>query len=247
MSRARYLVRFDDICPTMNWEVWERVEAILVERNIKPILAVVPNNRDENLIKMAPRADFWQRVRSWQQQGWSIALHGYEHNYVSSHSGLIGLNAYSEFAGLSHDKQRTKLRNALGIFKENGVTADAWVAPAHSFDVTTVDVLKECGLRVISDGYFWRLIQYMGATWVPQQLWRFRRLPWGVWTVCYHANAFTNSDIDRMAADFSRYQRQIISLDELLTTDQIVKATFMDKAFAWGWMKALRVKRRLRW
>ena len=49
MTHATYLVRFDDICPTMNWEAWEQVENVLVSEGIRPILAVVPDNRDENL------------------------------------------------------------------------------------------------------------------------------------------------------------------------------------------------------
>jgi len=247
MTRARYLVRFDDICPTMNWGVWEQIEAMLVGSEIKPILAVVPNNRDEGLAVMAPRGDFWQRVRSWQEKGWSIALHGWEHCYETKDAGLIGINPRSEFAGLPGDVQRNKLQKAINLFNANGVTADAWVAPGHSFDTTTVEVLIELGLQVISDGYFWRPVQALGATWIPQQLWRFRRFPGGVWTVCFHANRFSAADIDRMAMDFSRFRRQIISLDELLAASQVVKMTPLDEAFAWAWAKAVRSKRRLRW
>ena len=60
MTQARYLVRFDDICPTMDWDIWERVEEILLENKIKPILAVVPNNVDEHLIVTRQKDDFWK-------------------------------------------------------------------------------------------------------------------------------------------------------------------------------------------
>lgn len=67
MSRAaRYLVRFDDICPAMNWDMWGKIETVLRENGVKPILAVVPDNKDPLLDVGAPVSDFWERVRGWQ-------------------------------------------------------------------------------------------------------------------------------------------------------------------------------------
>src|SRR4051794_18231999 len=45
----RYLLRFDDICPTMNWPIWDRVEQTLIDQDIQPIVAVIPNNQDPAL------------------------------------------------------------------------------------------------------------------------------------------------------------------------------------------------------
>ena len=149
---GRYLIRFDDICPTMNWTVWDVIESHLVRRSIRPILAVVPDNRDPKLIVDGARPDFWERVRSWQEAGYAIAAHGYQHRYVNKNAGLMRLNPQSEFAGLPRNAQEAKLRAGLEIFAKYGVRADAWVAPAHSFDRTTVDVLADLGVSVISDG-----------------------------------------------------------------------------------------------
>ena len=80
---SRYLLRFDDACPTMNWGVWDAVETELLRHNTRPIVAVVPDNRDPKLMADAPRAEFWDRVRRWQSIGWAIGLHGYQHVYVS--------------------------------------------------------------------------------------------------------------------------------------------------------------------
>ena len=30
MKEPAYLVRFDDVCPTMDWETWNKVEKVLV-------------------------------------------------------------------------------------------------------------------------------------------------------------------------------------------------------------------------
>src|SRR5262245_38354882 len=76
MTESRYLIRFDDICSTMNWLVWDAIESQLIRYAVRPILAVVPDNRDPNLIVDPPRSDFWERVRRWQSRGYTIALHG---------------------------------------------------------------------------------------------------------------------------------------------------------------------------
>ena len=48
-KRAKYLLRFDDLCPAMNWDTWSEIEVTLVRKGIKPLLAVVPDNQDATL------------------------------------------------------------------------------------------------------------------------------------------------------------------------------------------------------
>ena len=62
---ARYLVRFDDFCPGMNWRVWGQVERILRQADVSPVLAVVPDNQDQHLNVHPAATDFWQQVRNW--------------------------------------------------------------------------------------------------------------------------------------------------------------------------------------
>lgn len=46
MERRRaILVRFDDICPTMNWEQWNRAVTVLERYNVKPLIGVIPDVR----------------------------------------------------------------------------------------------------------------------------------------------------------------------------------------------------------
>lgn len=33
----KILIRFDDICPTMDWEQWKRAEDLLLQYNVKTI------------------------------------------------------------------------------------------------------------------------------------------------------------------------------------------------------------------
>jgi len=39
-------------------------------------MAVIPDNRDRELMVSAPGVDdFWNSVRSWQKRGWTVGLH----------------------------------------------------------------------------------------------------------------------------------------------------------------------------
>jgi hypothetical protein len=217
--QAHYLLRFDDICPAMNWRVWAEIEELVNEKGIRPILAVVPDNRDPKLMVDPPVADFWQRVRVWQTYGWSIALHGYQHVYTNKNPGILGLpTRQSEYAGLPYETQMLKLRAGLAIFKREGVRVDCWVAPSHSFDWTTVDLLAVLGVKVINDGLWpWPHTDRRGITWVPQQLWgRLRPMPPGVWTACYHHNGWNKEQMECFQRDLERFAPRIVGLTQVL-------------------------------
>jgi peptidoglycan/xylan/chitin deacetylase (PgdA/CDA1 family) len=215
-SGPRYILRFDDACPTMNWDVWNEIESILLETGVAPVIAVVPDNQDPELQIAPPVEDFWDRVRSWQARGWSIALHGYQHHYVTKESGLIGMNNYSEFAGLPESVQAKKIQKGLAIFESEGVTADTWIAPAHSFDQTTLRVLANNGLLFVSDGYSrWPYLDQHGIFWVPQQFCWFTPCRSGVWTVCFHCNHWTRELLDRFRRDLLAYREEISTLTEI--------------------------------
>ncbi|BDC49336.1 hypothetical protein F183_A16520 [Bryobacterales bacterium F-183] len=240
---SRYLVRFDDLCPTMNWDVWNRVERAMLSRDVRPLLAVVPDNQDPHLTVQPARADFWEQVRMWQRRGWTIALHGYQHRYVNQNSGIIGRNAYSEFAGLSEREQEQKIEAGLRIFAREGVRADAWVAPAHSFDHTTLTVLARHGITNISDGYALRpYADGEGRVWTPQQIGRFIDMPGGVWTVCMHFNSWTDADIVSFETSLQRYQGRIIRFADAVREGETRKASWADSALA----TSLRTVRRVR-
>ncbi|HJV90109.1 MAG TPA: DUF2334 domain-containing protein [Holophagaceae bacterium] len=230
MTESRYLVRFDDICPTMNWEVWEGIEAHLDRHGVKPILAVVPDNQDPKLVVDPPRADFWDRVRGWQAKGYTIAIHGYQHRYINRNGGIMGLTPQSEFAGLPAAEQEMKLRNGLAIFEAQGVKADAWVAPSHSFDRTTVDLLAKLGVPVISDG-LWPMpfTGDNGITWVPQQLWSFHPMKPGIWTVCNHHNGWSREKLELFGRQLEEYSARMTHVAEVVRTYQGRRLTVADR------------------
>lgn len=201
----------------MNWVVWEAIERHLVLHQVRPILAVVPDNRDPKLMWGPPVPDFWDRVRRWQGMGYTIALHGYQHVYVNRERGMTRLTPNSEFAGLPYEEQKAKLEKALAIFGEQGIRVDAFVAPSHSFDRTTLTVLTELGVKVISDGLWpWPHAGEDGMFWVPQQLWDFRPRSSGIWTVCNHHNAWTEQQVEAFGKNLAIHAGRMTDLARVI-------------------------------
>jgi predicted deacetylase len=243
---ARYLVRFDDICPTMNWTVWEEIEAALTAADVRPLLAVIPSNEDRTLMVAPPADDFWARARGWQARGWAIGLHGYQHRYVTHDGGLVPLNRRSEFAGVPAGEQADKLRRAVEIFRREGIRPDVWIAPGHSFDRATLAALPEVGIEVVSDGFFLSAHRDpAGMLWIPQQLWGFRYRPFGLWTVCYHHNGWTPAELARFRRDLASYRERIVSLAEVRATDGERPRRPWDAVLSRAWLALRREKARL--
>lgn len=216
---AKYLLRFDDLSPAMNWNIWSEIEEALVRKRIKPLLAVVPDNQDPKLQVEAPVQNFWERVRKWHSLGWTIGLHGFQHKYVTKHAGIVTVKTKSEFAGLPAWKQEEKLRRGIEIFSRQGINPSVWIAPNHSFDSITVSLLARLGMRIISDGQFWfPFICSQEMFWVPQQLFRLRPAPAGIWTVCYHHNQWTPSLLAQFHRDLERYADDIWPLEKVTDT-----------------------------
>jgi peptidoglycan/xylan/chitin deacetylase (PgdA/CDA1 family) len=243
---ARYLVRFDDICPGMNWQVWREIEKICADSDVRPMLAVVPSNEDPTLDVGPKEPRFWDEVRGWQARGWAIGLHGYQHRYVTRDKGLIGINERSEFAGLPAAEQADKLRRAVEIFRAERVRPDVWIAPGHSFDAATVQGLRDLGVDAISDGFFLSAHRdERGMLWVPQQLWSFRYRPLGLWTVCYHHNDWSAGDLKRFAADVAAYRARITSFAEVASAP-LRRRSWQDTLVSTVLLQTLYAKRRLR-
>ena len=201
----------------MNWQVWSEIEAALEEHQVKPILAVVPDNQDPVLKVEPPAADFWERVRGWQARGWTIGLHGFQHKYIGEHRGIVTPRKKTEFAGVPAAEQEEKLRRGVEIFEHHGIKPQVWIAPSNSFDAATVALLPKYGIRTICDGFFrFPFVDRQEMFWAPQQLFRFRPAPSGVWTVCGHHNHWTAADLDRFRENLACYRADIWSLDDVL-------------------------------
>lgn len=238
MTKIRYILRFDDICPGMNWRVWEEVERILVVNGIKPLLAVVPDNQDPALNVAPPREDFWEHVRKWQARGWTIALHGYQHRYVTTDGGILNMSVKSEFAGLTESEQREKLEKGVAILHANGVSTHVWVAPSHSFDSITLRLLPQAGIDTISDGLaLYPYSENGGVVWVPQQLWKVHEMRiGGVWTICNHPNNWDRKRIAMLRAFVETHRDASTTLEEV-AVEYANRRKSLSDSVVWGMVK----------
>lgn len=233
--RARcYLVRLDDACPTWKRPVWSMLEEALDRFGVKPLVAVVPDCKDKDLCCGVRDDGFWERIRSYQDKGYAIGLHGYQHVFHTDKAGLVPYNRRSEFAGLPLDVQKDKVRRGFAILREQGIAPSLWVAPAHSFDRNTLRAVEqETDIRMISDGIALFPFSDDGFFWIPQQLWRFKEVSYGIWTICLHPNNMTQIDCQRFIDDIAKFKDRITSVDEIKSS--LVwgtrKKSFVDRVF----------------
>jgi predicted deacetylase len=195
---AQYLLRLDDLCPTQPPARWERFRKLIEEFSIRPILAVIPDNRDPQLNGSPYDPRFWDQIREMESAGATIAVHGYQHRCHSLGQSLLGLGRRSEFAGVDPDTQRAWIRAGLEILRGKGLDPRLWIAPRHGFDRNTLIALLDEGVEYISDGF--ARVPYLrhGVIWIPQQLWSPVAKSKGLWTICIHPRTATDEDADRL-------------------------------------------------
>lgn len=221
----RITVRLDDITPDMDWERFLKFKALLDQYQVKPLIGVVPDNQDENLIKRnqdkfknANSLDFWEYVKQLREDGWVIAMHGHRHIYSTHKGGIFPLNNFSEFAGLSVVKQKEMLSEGRKILAEKGIETDIFMAPAHSYDNNTLKALKETGFKALTDGFGNKPYQWKGLTFYPVsfQLSSTLRKKSGYSTMVIHTGTTSDKELERYKEYFERTDIEWISYSEYL-------------------------------
>ncbi|MFY9854676.1 MAG: DUF2334 domain-containing protein, partial [Terracidiphilus sp.] len=110
---AQYLLRFDDLCPTMAHDRWQRFLPLIEEFHLRPILAVIPANQDTELNLSPTDPEFWARMRAMEAAGAAIALHGLHHYCASRGESLLPLHRHTEFSGVPEEIQSDWIREGL--------------------------------------------------------------------------------------------------------------------------------------
>ena len=228
---AQYLLRFDDLCPTMGRERWLRFEELLRRFHIKPILAIVPCNLDTALKIDAEDPNFWERMRAWQSLGATIGLHGYTHLCEGHGGGLIPLHSRTEFAGVDEEIQRTWIQRGLREMRAQRLQPTIWVAPRHGFDDATLRVLAGEGIGVLSDGFAPGPFRKAGMVWIPQQLWEPVEKHKGVWTICLHSNSASDALILQVERFLQKHAAEFVSVDSVLKDERVHDRSMADLLF----------------
>jgi len=213
---AKIYFRLDDIALNMDWNKFNFVVSLFKRHNIKPLLAIIPENRDPELLKYPANADFWKIIKELAQNGWMIAQHGYRHIYETNSGGILNINKKGEFAGLNLEKQKSMISAGKEIIKSKFLESEVFVAPGHSFDKNTAAVLKISNFRYLSDGIALYPFKKWGLVWLPQVLWWPRKIWLGFITVAFHPNTMTDEDFNNLEEFIEKNPEKIGSFLELM-------------------------------
>ena len=215
LSPAQYLLRIDDLCPTVSAERWQKFQSLIEEFRLRPILAVVPDNRDPELQVSPPDPAFWDCMRALEAAGAAIGLHGYQHLCATRGRSLVNLHRISEFAGAPAATQRAWISDGLRILRGHGLNPNIWIAPRHGFDRNTLAALREERILLLSDGFARVPFLQGGSTWIPQQLWAPVEKERGLWTICVHPNTARDAEIAALRGFLTIHAAQFTSLDRV--------------------------------
>ena len=214
----KILIRFDDIAENMNWDLMNKCEILFDELNIKPVMGVIPNNEDKDLMIYPKKENFWDMVKKWQLKGWEIAMHGYNHIYdkETNKQDFFKYGGRSEFFGHTLDKQLEKMKKGLDIFKKNKINVRTFFSPNHTYDINTFEALKISGINQVIDGYGLKPYLENDIKFIPQLFYKPFLLPFGLQTTQIHLNYWTEKELENFFNLINKNYKKIISYDEAL-------------------------------
>ena len=242
-QKTGYIFRLDDIAPNMNWEMLARVRKLFNHYNVKPIIGVIPKNEDKEL-KSYPLCpfDFWNEIKNLKEQGWEIAMHGYEHLYSKqcNKNDYMGHGGNTEFVDLPFETQLKKLNLGLEIFKKQNLDVKVFFAPNHTFDQNTIKACKKLGFKSIVDGYGFAPYYENEIIFIPQLFYKLFALPFGIQTMQLHLNYFSEKDYLNLEKFVIKKEKKIISYDEVCAMERNI---ISDKILRMLIKKILQLKR----
>ena len=217
-ENTKILIRLDDIAENMNWDLMKKSELLFEKYGIKPVLGVIPNNKDNKLLSYPKKNDFWNQVRIWRDKGWEIAMHGSTHVYdkICENEDYFGYSGESEFCGHPLEKQTFKIKNGLKKFNDEKIKIRSFFAPNHTYDNNTFVALKNSGINEIIDGYGLMPYTENGLKFIPQLFYKLFILPFGIQTTQIHLNYWNQKDFDIFEKFIIKNSNKIISYDQAL-------------------------------
>lgn len=211
----RYFFRLDDIASNMNWNNFNLVVEIFKKNNIKPLIAVIPDIKDPKLLNYPINLNFWHVIKAFEDNGWIIAQHGYQH-LSGGNGGVLKIHKNGEFGGLSFEKQDIMIRAGRKIMESQTIIPDVFVAPRHSFDKNTIRALSQNNFRFISDGMALWPFKKWDLIWLPQILWRPRKGMIGMVTAALHTNTMDINDVKNLEKFIEKNRKNIGDFSELM-------------------------------
>ena len=219
---VKYILRFDDISPGMSWKNFIPLKNDLEKLNIKCLLGVIPECKDKTLSIEEYKKDFFQFIFHCKNYGDTIAQHGCHHIYDSKDPGILKINNKSEFSGHSYDEQYEKIKKGKKILEDQKVWQPYFMAPAHSFDNNTLDVLQNLGFIAITDGYGIYPYSYRNIIMVPQLISKPINIGFGFQTLCIHINKMTTNDINNLFLFITNNKEKFVSFEDVINSNNLL-------------------------
>ena len=215
----KILIRFDDMCPTMNQYQFYQAIQLLDKYDVHALLGVIPSCMDPELQIDEENKLFWMQMKDLQQKGYTLAMHGNNHVYDSHIRGNVNIGFQSEFAGHTYEKQLKKIRNGKETLKRHGIETDIFFAPSHSYDNATLKALNACGFKYISDGYSLKPIRRFGVICIPCRTTGCPTIKGdGYYTAVFHPHEWTRPDkasgYNDLVNLLEKYHSCIVDFDE---------------------------------
>ena len=212
------LIRLDDIAENMNWDLMKKLETLFEKYEIKPVLGVVPNNKDSDLLSYPKKDNFWEKVREWRDKGWEISMHGSSHIYDqnSNNKDYFGYGGKSEFCEHSLETQMIKIKEGLKKFDKEKIKIRSFFAPNHTYDKNTFAALKNSGIKEIIDGYGLMPYTENGIKFIPQLFYKITLLPFGIQSTQIHLNYWEQKDFDNFEKFIKKNSKKIITYDQAI-------------------------------
>jgi len=215
-----YLIRLDDIAENMDWNMMERASNLFDKFEVKPVLGIIPNNKDPELLNYPKRnSNFWDQVRNWKKKGWEMAMHGNDHIYdkYCKKIDYLSLGGNSEFCNHTLEKQFQKLKEGLTKFESENIKIKTFFAPNHTFDNNTLIALKKLGINEILDGYGLMPYEENGIKFIPQLFYKLYTIPFGLQTFQIHLNYFKDKDFEKFEKFIELNAKKIITYDQAIS------------------------------
>ena len=213
------LIRIDDIAENMNWDSMEKAEFLFKKYSIKPILGVIPNNRDTEFLAFPKKDNFWDFVRKCRDDGWEIAMHGNTHIYdkmCKKNDDYFNYGGGSEFFGHSLEEQTLKIKNGLKKFEDEKIKIRTFFAPNQTYDKNTFVALNNCGINEIIDGYGLMPYSENNMKFIPQLFNKVFLLPFGIQSTKLHLNEWKQDDFINFENFIKKNLNKIITYDRAL-------------------------------
>ena len=239
------LIRMDDITENMNWKHMDKCELLFDKFNLRPLLGVIPENKDPELLKYPKNSNFWKRVESWKKKGWEISMHGYSHLYErqTNRKDIFNYGGGSEFFGLDYENQLNKIKSGLEKFREKNISIRSFFAPNHTYDFNTLKALDKSGIRIVIDGYGLFPYSKFNLFFIPQLFYKEIILPFGIQSTQIHINYWDDEYFLNFENFINKNYNKIVDLNYILN---LGKSNFFKNTINYSVEKTLKALRRLR-